>query len=58
MDTAELARLLENLIRLGTVAEVRHTARPKGVRCSASLLWMPRPKNPSTEIVERPTAAS
>lgn len=28
MDTAELARLLENLIRLGTVAEVRHTTPP------------------------------
>ncbi|MGD7095897.1 phage baseplate assembly protein V [Ralstonia pseudosolanacearum] len=28
MDTAELARLLENLIRLGTVAEVRHSTPP------------------------------
>ncbi|MGD7227625.1 phage baseplate assembly protein V, partial [Ralstonia pseudosolanacearum] len=28
MDTADLARLLENLLRLGTVAEVRHTTPP------------------------------
>ncbi len=28
MDTADLARLLENLLRLGTVAEVRHSTPP------------------------------
>ncbi|MGC5887867.1 phage baseplate assembly protein V [Ralstonia pseudosolanacearum] len=31
MDTADLARLLENLLRIGTIAEIRHT-RPPAVR--------------------------
>ncbi|WP_247392473.1 phage baseplate assembly protein V [Ralstonia pseudosolanacearum] len=28
MDTADLARLLENLLRIGTIAEVRHSTPP------------------------------
>ena len=43
MDTAELARLLENLIRIGTVAEVRH-ARPPAVRVKSGGIvtnWLP-----------------
>ncbi|WP_426394283.1 phage baseplate assembly protein V [Ralstonia sp. R-29] len=43
MDLAELARLLENLIRIGTVADVRHSA-PPAVRVSAggiTTTWLP-----------------
>jgi len=60
MDLAELARLLENLIRTGTVAEVRHT-RPPAVRVRTggiTTTWLPwcedraggtRTWNPPTE---------
>ncbi len=43
MDLAELARLLENLIRIGIVADVRHSA-PPAVRVSAggiTTTWLP-----------------
>jgi phage baseplate assembly protein V len=43
MDSAELARLIENLIRIGTVADVRHSA-PPAVRVAAGGIttdWLP-----------------
>lgn len=43
MDPAELARLIENLIRIGAVAEVRHSA-PPAVRVTAGGIttnWLP-----------------
>ncbi|CAJ0743356.1 phage baseplate assembly protein V [Ralstonia mannitolilytica] len=43
MDNAELARLIENLIRVGTVAQVRH-GRPPAVRVTTggiTTTWLP-----------------
>ncbi len=42
--TAELNRRLENLIRLGTIAEVNHAARTLRVKCGDLLTnWLPWP---------------
>ncbi len=44
MDTAELNRLIQNLLRLGTIAQVDHAARKVRVQ-SGDLLteWLPMP---------------